>query len=167
MQRLHSDFILRDLADNLGLSKSNGSDHFNTFPLFVMWIRSQAKGSLANCQQLIVWLKNLICQLLFSCISFFGSYELMKYNKALYCLNSSEYMASDHITPFVFGCARQRGILWCLCFPLELSPLIWSVLDDMVIKNATYLVEQNRKQAWLKSFCDAGRNVPTQKKSKG
>lgn len=144
MQRPHSDFILICLSDHSGLSKSNGSDRFNTFPLFLMWIQSQAKGRWANCQQLIVWLKNLICQLLFYCISFFGYYELMKYNKALYCLNSSEYMAGDHITPFVLVRACQRGILWCLCFPLELSPLIWSVLDDMVIKNTTYLVEQNR-----------------------
>lgn len=70
-----------------------------------MWIQSQAKGSLANGQQRIVWLKNLISQLLFYCTSFFGSSELMKYNKALYCPNFSEYMASGHVTPFVFGCA--------------------------------------------------------------
>lgn len=146
-----SNLILICLSDNLGLPKLNGNDHFSTLPLFVKQIQSQAKESLATCQQLIVWLKNLICQLLFDCISFFGSYELMKYNKALYCLNSSEYIASDHITPFVLVCACQRGILWCLCFPLELSPLIWSVLDDMVIKNTTYLVEQNRMEALLES----------------
>ena len=102
--------------------------------------RAEAEGSLANSQPLVVWLQNLICQLLSSCIcSVFGCHELMQYNKEVYCLNSSEYMARVHITPFVLVCACQRGILWCLCFPVELSPLIWSVFDDMDRKSTVHL----------------------------
>lgn len=118
--------------------------------LSLVWFcagRANAKGGLANCQPLIIWLKNLICQLLFSCISFFGCYELMKYNKALYCQDSPEYMATVHTTAFVLACACQRVILCCLCFPLELSPLIWAVLDDMVMKNTAYLVQQTGTEA--------------------
>lgn len=42
---------------------------------------------------------------------------------------------------------------------------MWPVLDDMVIEKARYLVEQNGLEAWRKSGCDAGRNIPTPKKS--
>ena len=113
-------------------------------------LRDDAEGGLANSQPLVVWLQNLICQLLSSCISgIFGCHELMKYNKAVYCLNSSEYVAGVHITPFVLVCACQMGILWCLCFPVELSSLIWSVFDDMHRKGTMHLAYPGHdKHCW-------------------
>lgn len=44
MHRVPSGFILIYLSDNLGLLKSNGSDHLNTLPCFVLCIQSQCQG---------------------------------------------------------------------------------------------------------------------------
>lgn len=78
------------------------------FSFLLCEFRAIAEGSLANCQALIIWLTNLICHLLFDCISFSEFHELIKYNKALYCLNCPGYTASVHVTPIVLVCGLSE-----------------------------------------------------------
>lgn len=85
--------------------------------------RAIAEGSLANCQALIIWLTNLICHLLFDCISFSEFHELIKYKQSIVLFKLPWIYGQCSCNSYCLSLWPVRGKFLMSLFSLNAFPL--------------------------------------------